>query len=114
MLGWSIYIHRGGTIDMSKDYAKIEGSEVLLSTGAMPNLSILDSLYAMGPSVQTKAQGGYPSIWHVPAGDLAELLEALDNRRTSPYDKVRNARETIQGHNIPGDELVYVEAWDQS
>lgn len=114
MLGWSITIHRGGTMDMSNDYARIEGSEVLLSTGSIPGLFTLDSLYAMGSSVETEAQGGYPSIWRVPAGNLTELLETLDNRRTSPYDNVRNARVTIQSHNIPSDELLYVEAWDQS
>lgn len=59
--------------------------------------------------------GGYPSIWELAAKDIPDFLTALDNRHYRFMDDYpRDAHELLKRLDIADDEMLLVEAWDQS
>jgi len=91
MLGWDIRIHRGGTIEYPESSIgspRVVGSTVLLYIPPTPNISLIQPISDV--AIEELCTNGYPCLYQVRAGDL-------------PYEL-----------DIPSDELVYVEAWDQS
>lgn len=91
MLGWDIRIHRGGTVVQAEEASgspKIVDSTTLLYIPPTPDPLMIRPIREA--AVEVLCAHGYPCLYQVRAGDLPYELE------------------------VPGDELVYVEAWDQS
>lgn len=119
MLGWSIAIIRGGELKTREispyHWLRIEDGTQLLYIETVRDLNALDPLSELQTSPEVEHCGdGYPYIWQLPVRLLTPFLEMLDQRQPGPFDSERNARETIASCGIPDDELVFVEAWDQS
>jgi hypothetical protein len=91
MLGFNLIVHSGGVIERKANYGLtgVVDSRVLLYISARSNGPDL-----LGPvkkvAIEELSGSGYPSLYRVRAGDL-------------PYEL-----------DVPDDEIVYVELWDQS
>jgi hypothetical protein len=91
MLGWDITVYRGGTIEYpesSTGSPRVVGGAILLYIPPTPDISLIRPI--SDAAIEELCAHGYPCLYQVRAGDLPYELE------------------------VPSDELVYVEAWDQS
>lgn len=116
MLGWNITIYRGGEAISDGLETRVENGEILLRTGAVPDLSLLTGIDRWSRSatepVEVFQESGYPSLYRVPARLLEGMLAKLAQMKR-PYE-VPGASDLLQRHAIPPDELLCVLAWDAS
>ncbi|MEO7904542.1 MAG: hypothetical protein ABIR91_01965 [Candidatus Saccharimonadales bacterium] len=114
MLGWDYNFYRGGHI-IDDQLLKVVDGKFMLAIPPTSDFTTYNVLCRLAESNRaTRTGDGYPYIWRLHACDLEEVLATLDNRPTTSWDNNRSAKQQIAMQNLPGDEVVFVEAWDQS
>lgn len=90
MLGWTMAIYSGGSVEVKEGYGivGIKDGRCLLYVPATSNIGLLNPIEAV--AIETLCASGYPYLYTARAGDLPYTLD------------------------VPDDEIVYIEAWDQS
>ena len=125
MLGWQVYINRHPTRDGFASESSLN-DETLLATW-VTGINGLDWLRALVKSGQAKDLGGtgYPHSYTVEARVLLPVLASLPKKDEGPivvgddYVHLGGFNEKIKIHQsrrdaCPIDEILSIEAWDQS
>jgi len=92
MLGFDMRVFRNGELVMYRDYVRVTGGDTLYSfpPHSINNLPVDPIKLLQESAIEVYCRNGYPILFTIRAGDFPLSLQ------------------------VPDDEVVYIESWDQS